>query len=267
MAGPAPSKVGGGSLRVATSLITCQPNCDCTGVFGVGAHLEGDDGVGERLDHLLRIEEAEIAAIVLGAGIERLFLGDRREIAALVELGDDRLGLVFGLHQDVARLILVGRHELGQFLVEALVYRLIGDRRDDLVADDIRAAGPARAQPGDAAARPGPCRAHPPRLRRRQLDIDQVVDELTALLGGRHSRQLIAEILRGLRQVGLGDRLAVDAWRRPRLDGVSAARVRAAPKATSMATSMTAVPPRRILALTVMKHLPLGLIGVVPSTP
>ena len=53
-------------------------------------------------------------------GSLRLLLGDCREVAALVEIGDDRLGLVLGLHQDVTDVDFVFGNEFGDLLVEAL---------------------------------------------------------------------------------------------------------------------------------------------------
>ena len=92
----------------------CQPNCVCTGL-GDLADLEREGGVLERLQHLAAGEEAEIAA--LGVGVLRLLLGERGEVLALLQPLGDLLGLVLGLHQDMAGVNLLLRLHLADLLV------------------------------------------------------------------------------------------------------------------------------------------------------
>jgi hypothetical protein len=70
-----------------------------------------------------RIGPAEVAATILGSGILG-FLGQVLDLFALLQFGDDGLGLVFGFDQDVARLVFLvaelGR-DFGVFLLDLLV--------------------------------------------------------------------------------------------------------------------------------------------------
>jgi hypothetical protein len=79
------------------------------------ALLQLDHRLGE-LGHVAgRVGPVEVAAVGARSRVLGLLLGDVLELLALLQVGDDLLGLVFLLHQDVARLVFlaaVGRHEL-----------------------------------------------------------------------------------------------------------------------------------------------------------
>ena len=76
------------------------------GRLGVLALLEQRDGIGERLDHAIRREPAEVAAGLRGLLVDRQPLGEPGEVLAGVELLDHLLRDVFAAHQDVTRLVL-----------------------------------------------------------------------------------------------------------------------------------------------------------------
>ena len=106
------------------------------------------DGLGERLDHLARLEPAQIATLRLRA-VHRHGLRQVLELGALVELRDHVLRLVLGLHEDVAGLELVLRH-LGDTRVvlglefglarRLVLHVLLGEgREEDVGAVEIQA--------------------------------------------------------------------------------------------------------------------------------
>ena len=88
--------------------------------------LQLDQRLGERLGVGIRRIPAEVAAVVLGTGILRL-LGQFGELFALVELDDDRLGVVFVGDQDVLGLVF-GRAEVGLDRVVTLAQLVVADR-------------------------------------------------------------------------------------------------------------------------------------------
>ena len=73
------------------------------GVLADGADRDLEGGVGELLHHRALGEIAEIAAVLLGARVDRLLLGERGEVRTLAQIGDDRLGLFLGLRAGCAR--------------------------------------------------------------------------------------------------------------------------------------------------------------------
>jgi hypothetical protein len=58
--------------------------------------LSAEGGVGEFLHHVGLLEPAEIAAFRAGSLVGRLLLGELVEGRTLLDLGDQRLGLVLG---------------------------------------------------------------------------------------------------------------------------------------------------------------------------
>ena len=82
---------------------------------------------GEFRHHLFLGEEAEIAAIG-GAGVLGLLLRQFGEVAALLQLFGDRLGLVLGLDQDVAGVNFHFTGDLLGGLLIDLLHGLIGGR-------------------------------------------------------------------------------------------------------------------------------------------
>ena len=76
------------------------------GCLGDLARLEREGGVGEFRHHVAFLEEAEIAAIGRRR-VGAVLLGQRREVAALAQFGDDGLGLVLAVNQDMARVHLL----------------------------------------------------------------------------------------------------------------------------------------------------------------
>jgi hypothetical protein len=87
--------------------------------LGVFALLQLDQRFAKRLDVGGCGAPAEFAALVLGAGILRL-LGQIGQLLALVQLGDDGLGLVFLLDQDMARLVF----DAAEIALDAFVFGL-----------------------------------------------------------------------------------------------------------------------------------------------
>ena len=71
------SKVGT-VWRRSSTLITCQPNCDLTGLSPTVPGCDRERRLGELGHHRLAAEEAEIAAVGLGRGVGRLLLRERR---------------------------------------------------------------------------------------------------------------------------------------------------------------------------------------------
>ncbi len=72
--------------------MTCQPNCVLTGSETSPLFKLEDDFL-ELRHHLAAAEVAEVAAVVLGARVLGVLLGQRCEIAAVLELFLDLLGL------------------------------------------------------------------------------------------------------------------------------------------------------------------------------
>ena len=178
--------------------------------LGVAPDLEAEGCILERLDHGAAAEEAEVAPLCPRPGIERLLLRDGGEIGTLVEFGDDRLGFILGLHQDVAGMHLIGGHELGELRVEDLAGGVFGHRSDELLAQIF------------AVECPLPCELQPAGNRRvlveavglgglaGEPDVHDEIDEGGTAARWRNLAQLIAEL--GCREceIGFGDRLAVD---------------------------------------------------------
>ena len=95
--------------------------------IGELAGFELERRLGEFRHHLILGEIAEIAAVG-GTRVLRLLLGDRGEVAALLELGEDRLRLVLGIDQNVAGVdLLLARHLLNGLIIE-LMQRALRDR-------------------------------------------------------------------------------------------------------------------------------------------
>ncbi len=98
----------------------------------VPAELALHRGLGElaffQLDHGLRElghvagcgRPVQVTAVGAGARVLGLLLGDVLELGALLEVGDDGLGLVFLLDQDVARLVFLARAGGGELVVLGL---------------------------------------------------------------------------------------------------------------------------------------------------
>ena len=85
--------------------------------FGERAFFQLEGRGLERRHHLATAEKAEVAAVG-GRRPGRAFPGQGGEIAAFLQVGDDRLGLVFRLDKDMTRLDLpAGGPFLGRFFV------------------------------------------------------------------------------------------------------------------------------------------------------
>ncbi len=89
---------------MSSTSMTCQPNCDLHRGGRELALRQRDHRVGERLDEIGRRIPVEIAAVGLRAGILRA-LCELLELLALLQRGDDFLGFVFLVDQDVANLV------------------------------------------------------------------------------------------------------------------------------------------------------------------
>lgn len=89
------------------------------------ADILREGGVGELGHHGVALEVAEIAAIGLGGGIDRLLLGERREVGAALELLDQRVGRSLVRDQDMHGMHLLRRKaRLGLHLVVGLLQLL-----------------------------------------------------------------------------------------------------------------------------------------------
>src|SRR5208282_294378 len=112
-----------------------------------GAYLAGfelEDRFVERLHHLAAGEKAQVAAVVLAAGIVGVLAGEFGEIAALLELGQDRIGFGFGVglffiagvfdhaDQDVAGACLLGMAESGFVVALVIGLDVLVRERDSL---------------------------------------------------------------------------------------------------------------------------------------
>ena len=86
--------------------MTCQPNWLCTGCSVSWPGCSACDGVGERLDHRVEREPAEIAAALAGGVLRALLLASLAKSAPPLQLLGDRLGRRLVVDQDVARVIL-----------------------------------------------------------------------------------------------------------------------------------------------------------------
>ena len=95
--------------------------------LGVLALLQLEGGFGEFRHHLVLGEPAKIATGRLGSGIVALVLGDRGEVAALLQVGDHRFCLILGLHEDVLGVHLILRLLVLEELVVACLDLVIGD--------------------------------------------------------------------------------------------------------------------------------------------
>jgi len=71
--------------------------------FAQVAFLELEGGIGEFLHHIALLEPAEITAFGAGRLVGRFLLGQLVEGGALLDLVDQRLGLILGRDQDMAR--------------------------------------------------------------------------------------------------------------------------------------------------------------------
>src|SRR5260221_8396834 len=67
--------------------------------LGALAFFQGLERFAKRLHVGFGLAIVQFAAFILRAGVLRFFLGDRREITAGVEIGNDLLGVGFFLHQ------------------------------------------------------------------------------------------------------------------------------------------------------------------------
>ncbi len=79
------------------------------GRAGELARLQGDDGVGEGLDHPVRREPAEIAAIALGDLVHGLTRGQLGEVCAFLQALHELLRECFRGDEDVACVVLLLR--------------------------------------------------------------------------------------------------------------------------------------------------------------
>ena len=195
-------------VRLSSTLMMCQPNWVFTGSEISLAELERH--LGEFRHHLVLGEIAEIAALGR-ARILRLLLGERGEIRAAFELGEHGLGFVFGRNEDVARVhLLLARHLLDGFFVD-LAFRFVGQR------------GLARVLQQRFHQEPVAIEREPPldirpvaeflllgRLREHD-HVDEIGDEIIALLLRRHRRHIGADFLLGEGEVALADIDAVNA--------------------------------------------------------
>src|SRR6185295_16443045 len=75
--------------------------------FGAFAFFQRLERFAKRLYISLGFAPVQLTAVFLAAGVFRFLLGDGRKIASGVQIGDDLLGGVFLLHQDMARLVLL----------------------------------------------------------------------------------------------------------------------------------------------------------------
>ena len=103
-------------------------------LLGIFASVERESCRLEIRDHLARAEIAQIAAIGSSA-VLRLLLGDRLEVAALVEIGNDRLGLFLGRHENVSCAHFLGGRHRGDLLVILSANRFVGDVSGNFLLD------------------------------------------------------------------------------------------------------------------------------------
>ena len=161
-------------------------------------------------DHLFFGEIAEIAALGR-AGILRLLLGERGEIGAAFELGEDGFGFVFGGDEDVASVhLFLVLHLLDGFVID-LAFRFVGQRRLAGVLQQrfhqeavvIEGEPPLHIRPVTQFLLLGRLRQHD--------HVDEIVDEVIALLLRRYRRHIAADLLLGEGEVALTDIDAVNA--------------------------------------------------------
>ena len=76
-------------------------------------------GFGKLRHEVRRIGPVEVTALGTRARILRLLLGEVFELGALLEIGQDLVGLLFGGHQNVARLVLLATTDSHEFVVLA----------------------------------------------------------------------------------------------------------------------------------------------------
>ena len=119
----------------------CQPNWVSIGSEIWPGSVRAKARILERLHHHAVGEEAEIAAVLGAARIERLFHRDDFERLAGRELGLDRVSLFLGRNEDVARVHLFLRLEGREVLVVGGAHGLLGHRRGDHVARNRRGGG------------------------------------------------------------------------------------------------------------------------------
>ena len=79
------------------------------------SRLQGEGRVGEFRHHLVFGEIAQIAPLG-AAGALRFFLGDRCEVATLLQLGDDGISFRLGLHENMT----------GAHFIRPFVHGLVG---------------------------------------------------------------------------------------------------------------------------------------------
>ncbi len=152
------SKLGGSASALLLELDDVPAELGLHRLVGDLPGLQRERGGGEGRHHLVLLEPAEIAALGR-AGVLAVLLRERGEIRALLQFGDDLLGLVLGGHQDVARVHLLLARLAGDVLVVAGTDRLPRSRwgRPACSAARSAARNPRRARSG--AAPPDPCRA------------------------------------------------------------------------------------------------------------
>jgi hypothetical protein len=115
------------------------------------ALVELDHRFGELGDEAAGRGPIQVATVGGRTGVLALLLGDVFELAALLQVGDDFLGLVFGLDQDVADLVFLAAVGRGELVVLGLDLRvgdgvILGVVREEL-ADQDRLAGPCCVRP------------------------------------------------------------------------------------------------------------------------
>ncbi len=107
--GRPPRRPAAAARRRSSTLITCQPNGDCTGFSLTWPACSAKAAVGEFRHHVAAAEEAEVAALARpGAG--RAAPRDLGEIGPAAHFGQRGARLGLGRHQDVAGMhLLLGR--------------------------------------------------------------------------------------------------------------------------------------------------------------
>ena len=89
------------AARRSSTLMMCQPNWVSNGSLDL-ALLQLEGRLLELRHHLAAREEAELAALVLGAGVLGILLGQLREVGAVRDLLEQLARLVLAVDQDVA---------------------------------------------------------------------------------------------------------------------------------------------------------------------
>ena len=178
--------------------------------LGDGAGLQGESGRFEGRHHLAAAEEAEVAA-VLAARVLRL-LGELLEGGAALQVGDDLLGRLLGVHQDVAGMQLLLRLELGKDQRLVALRQVLGRQGVDDGLLDIGVAQRLHPQELQLVLEIRPLvEAGVARRLGEQLHVDERVDQHAALLGFRNLAELGAEFVAGDRHLCFGHGLIADA--------------------------------------------------------